>query len=178
MNDIQGFADPDLYPALAKARCRLIVMHCIQGEGPATRGPSQVVRTAERTADETAEDILDRIDCFFSARIDSLTRAGVARDRIVLDPGMGFFLGDVPEPSIRVLQSIERFRDRWRCPILISLSRKSFLGAITERAVADRGPATLAAELHAARHGVRYIRTHDVRALRDGLRVQARLEGS
>lgn len=164
LNDIQGFSDPDLYPELARARCRLIVMHSIQDQGGATRGAADPDR------------ILERIDSFFQERIESLTAAGVARDRIVLDPGMGFFLGDGPEVSIRVLQNLQRFRERWRCPILISVSRKSFLGAITERAVADRGAGSLTAELHAARHGASYIRTHDVRALRDGLRVQAQLE--
>ena len=180
LNDIQGFADPALYPDLAGAKCRLIVMHSVQREGGATRGPSDAlesVGSGVSARERTPESIVVRIDSFFDQRIDSLTRAGIVRDRIVLDPGLGFFLGDAPELSIRVLQSIEHFHQRWGCPILISASRKSFLGAITERAVADRGSATLAAELHAARQGASYIRTHDVRALRDGLRVQAQLEG-
>ena len=166
LNDIQGFSDPSLYEELARSSCRLILMHSIQRGGSATREASEPSR------------ILDEIDDFFERRLDTLSGAGIVRERIILDPGMGFFLGDDPEASIRVLQNIERLRDRWKCPILISVSRKSFLGAITDRAIPDRGAATLTAELHAARHGVSYIRTHDVAALRDALRVRARLEPS
>ena len=166
LNDIQGFSDPSLYAELASASCQLILMHAVQRGGPATREASDPDR------------ILDEIDSFFGRRLDALAKAGIERERVILDPGMGFFLGDTPEPSIRVLQNLERLRDRWKCPILISVSRKSFLGAITDRAIPDRGAATLTAELHAARHGASYIRTHDVAALRDALRVRARLEPS
>ena len=103
--------------------------------------------------------------------------AGVARERIVLDPGMGFFLGADPEPSLAMLRALPGLRARLAAPLLVSVSRKSFLGAITGRDVAARGAATLAAELFCVEQGVDYVRTHDPGALRDALRVRAALVG-
>jgi dihydropteroate synthase type 2 len=163
LNDIQGFSEPELYPELARAEARLIVMHSIQRRGRAVR---------ERTA---ARDVLAAIDAFFSERIAALEVAGVARERLILDPGMGFFLGSDPEPSLAVLRTLPDLRSRFGLPVLISVSRKSFLGALTGRDAAGRGSATLAAELFAACAGVDYVRTHDVGALADGLAVLAAL---
>ncbi len=158
LNDICGFAEPALWPVLAESRARLIVMHSVQ-RGPATR------------ATRDPATLLAEIDRFFAARIAALEAAGVARERLILDPGMGFFLGSGAEASLRVLRALPELRARFGLPVLVSVSRKSFLGALTGAAVAERGPATLAAELFAARSGADYIRTHDVRALRDGLAV-------
>lgn len=165
LNDIHGFPDPAFHAELARSQARLIVMHSIQQRGRATR-----VATLP-------EALPAAIDLYFEQRVQQLEEAGVARDRIILDPGMGFFLGDRPEPSLLVLRQLDELKRRHRLPLLVSVSRKSFLGAITGRAVEERGPATLAAELFAARQGVDYIRTHDVRALRDALRVSSALEG-
>jgi dihydropteroate synthase len=107
----------------------------------------------------------------------ALVRAGVKKERIVLDPGMGFFLGPDAETSFDMLRRIGDLR-AFGLPLLVSCSRKSFLGAVTGRPVNERGPASLAAELYAARHGVAWIRTHDVRSLKDALRVQEELEGA
>ena len=114
---------------------------------------------------------------FFDERVETLGRAGIARERLVLDPGMGFFLGRNAEPSITVLNNIPELKTRYGLPVLVSVSRKSFLGTITGRETAERGAATLAAEMFAARAGADYIRTHDVRALRDALAVWSRLGG-
>ena len=89
---------------------------------------------------------------------------------------MGFFLGNDPRSSVEVLQSIPRLRARFGRPVFISVSRKSFLRAITGRALDAVGAATLTAELYAARAGTDYLRTHDVGALRDGLRIEATLD--
>ena len=118
--------------------------------------------------------LLDEIEAFFAQRIEALSRAGVSRERIVLDPGMGFFLGAGIEPSLCVLQNLPRLR-RLGYPLLVSVSRKSFLGSITGRSVHERGAASLAAELFAAEQGVDWIRTHDPMALVDGLRVASAL---
>ncbi len=172
LNDIQGFADEGFWSELARADCELVVMHSIQGRGPATREHFD------------QERIVERVLTFFAERICALEQAGVARERIVVDPGMGFFLGSTPEPSVEVLRSLARLRRETGCRVLVSVSRKSFLGAICAdsesgepRATDDRLAATLAAELYAARHGVDWIRTHDVRALEDALRTSLRLEG-
>src|SRR6516165_6415221 len=79
LNDIQGFPDPSFYPELAAANCRLIVMHAVQGRGRAQRV-------------ELAPDVVwDHIQNFFGKRLAALERGGVAPERLILDPGMGFF---------------------------------------------------------------------------------------
>lgn len=114
---------------------------------------------------------------FFAQRLAALSAGGIARERCILDPGMGLFLGAGIEPSVAVLRGLRALRERFALPVLVGVSRKSVVGLLSGRAVDDRGPATLAAELHAARQRVDWIRTHDVRALRDALVVQAALEG-
>jgi len=165
LNDIHGFPDPAFYPELAAARCRLIVMHAVQGRGPATRIELDMAA------------VWSHMFRFFEQRLDALTRAGIARERLVLDPGMGFFLSSKPEPSLRVLARLGALRRAFGLPLLVSMSRKSFLRALTGRAPGASGAATLAAELYAAVAGVDYIRTHDVAALSDGLRVWAAVTG-
>ena len=157
LNDIQGFPSDDLYPLLAESDCKLIVMHSIQRGGRAT-----IVAT-----DPT--EVEAGIDCFFDARLDRLQAAGIASERLIIDPGLGFFLGSNAESSITVLSRIRRLKERFGLPVLVSPSRKSFLRAITGRDIVHIGPATLAAEIYAACQGVDYIRTHDVAALRDAL---------
>jgi len=160
LNDIRGFPDPGVYAELAASPCRLIVMHSVQG----TQTVNQV--------DVPEGDIWDRIERFFEARLEALERAGVHRSRLILDPGMGYFLGSRPGASLAVLTDLGRLRRRFGLPVLVSVSRKSFLRVTTgHHTTEDLGPATLAAELYAAAAGVNYIRTHDPRALRDGLCV-------
>ncbi|WP_328519265.1 dihydropteroate synthase [Kribbella sp. NBC_00359] len=163
LNDIQGFPDPRRYGELAGLTCRLVVMHSVQRVGPATR-----VRT-------DAGEIWTWIEEFFDERIAALEAAGVARDRLILDPGLGYFLGSTPEPSLTVLGNLSRLKARYGLPVLISPSRKSFLRALTGTDLAAVGPATLAAELHAATQGADYIRTHDPAASADALTVHAAL---
>jgi len=139
-------------------------MHSIEGREIATRVTSDPAT------------IWARIDAFFAERLAALHAAGIAHERLVVDPGLGFFLGANPEPSIAVLGAIGRLRANFGAPVLVSPSRKSFLRALTGRDIADIGAATLAAELYAARTGVDYIRTHDVRALTDALEVERVLQ--
>ena len=167
LNDIRGFPDPGVYPDLAARDCRLVVMHAVEEMGLARRvdlGPAEVWR---------------RIEGFFAERVARLEGAGIARERLVLDPGMGFFLSTRADASVHVLTRLDRLKRMFGLPVMISVSRKSFLAALTGReAPGERGPATLAAELYAAAHGADYIRTHDPGALRDGLKVMAALKSA
>ena len=104
-------------------------------------------------------------------RLTALEDAGIDRDRLIIDPGMGYFLGSTPEPSLAVLAGLGKLKERFGVPVLISPSRKSFLRTLTGTDLDRIGPATLAAELHAASQGVDFIRTHDVAALNDALTV-------
>jgi dihydropteroate synthase type 2 len=160
LNDIHGFSRPELYPRLAEADAKLIVMHALNGKGPARR------------EDETPSDIFAHILAFFRKRVAALTEAGVGENRLILDPGMGLFLGRSRSASFEVLRRISELKAVFGLPVLISVSRKSFLRP-PGRKPDEAGPATLAAELFAAARGVDYIRTHDPGALRDALRVTA-----
>lgn len=163
LNDIQGFPYPDVYAELAASDCKLIIMHSMQRIGPAT------------VIDTQPEDVLTSVIDFFSKRIMDLENAGVQRERMILDPGMGFFLGSNPESSVIVLKNIQRLKQLFGLPVLIALSRKSFLGKITESEVKTRGAATLAAEIYAYQAGADFIRTHDAKALDDALKIFSRL---
>jgi dihydropteroate synthase type 2 len=167
LNDIHGFPDAAIYPELAEARCRLVIMHAVQSEGRAQR------------LDLSAQEVWRRIEDFFAERVPRLEQAGIARERLILDPGMGLFLSSRPEASLRVLVGLRELKQAFGLPILISVSRKSFLVRLTGHAdPAELGAATLAAELYAALHGADFIRTHDPAALRDALVVSEALEQS
>jgi dihydropteroate synthase type 2 len=158
LNDIHGFGEPEIYPRLAASDAKLIVMHSLNSEGPARR------------EDETPPNLFARILAFFQKRIAALADAGIPGDRLILDPGMGLFLGRSRAASFEVLRRISELKVAFGLPVLISVSRKSFLRP-PGRKPRDAGAATLAAELFAAAQGVDYIRTHDPGALRDALCV-------
>lgn len=159
LNDIHGFADPSLYPDLAASNAKLIVMHMVQPRGVAVR------------TEVPSSEIFDRITAFFDFRIAALTKAGIARDRLILDPGMGQFLGTDPENSLLVLRRLPELKARYGLPLLVSLSRKGFLRKLTGRPVTEAGAASLAAELFAQGQGADYIRTHAPGPLRDGVKI-------
>ncbi|MGC8535413.1 MAG: dihydropteroate synthase [Rhizomicrobium sp.] len=165
LNDIQGFADPSFYPELAESQCRLIVMHSVQGKGPA------------RPMFVPAAEIYDRVCRFFERRLSLLIAAGINADRLILDPGMGMFLGSDPEASFTMLRHIGALKTAFGRPVLISVSRKSFLRRLVNARPEEAGAASLAAELFALGSGADFLRTHDVAALRDGAKVFARLRG-
>jgi dihydropteroate synthase type 2 len=166
LNDIQGFSDPELYPDLAASKSKLVVMHSVQGRGRATE------------ANVRPFEIYDRILTHFQWRIKILERAGVDRERLILDPGMGFFLSSDPQTSFEVLRRLPELKQTFKLPVLIGVSRKSFLRKITNRQLDETGPSTLAAELYAAAQGADGIRTHDAGALHDALAVwQAAVSG-
>lgn len=164
LNDVRGFPDPSFQEELAHSQAALIVMHSLAEGDRATR------------EDASPQEVLDSIERFFEKRLAELVSAGVKEERLVVDPGMGFFLGRNPDASVEVLRRIPALRERFGCPVFISVSRKSFLRAITGRATSEIGPATLAAELYAARKGVDYLRTHDVAALSDALKLTEALD--
>ncbi len=166
LNDIRGFPDPELYGALAaEGRTRLIVMHAVQGAG-----------RAERVSVDPGS-IVERVLRFFDERVAALEKAGIARGRLILDPGMGFFLGTRSEASFTMLRHLSALKQAFGLPVLVSVSRKSFLRKLTGRAPAEAGAATLVAEMFAVERGAGYIRTHDPAALIDGLMVRHALRG-
>jgi dihydropteroate synthase type 2 len=134
-------------------------MHMVQPQGVAVR------------TEVPSGEIFDRVTAFFDARIASLTGAGIARDRLILDPGMGQFLGSDPENSRILLNRLPELKARYGLPLLVSVSRKGFLRKLVNRPPLESGAASLAAELFAQAQGADMIRTHAPGPLRDGLKV-------
>ena len=166
LNDIRGFPDEHIYETLAKSRAKLIVMHCISDLQKAVR------------VQKTPEEVFDSIFTFFDARLPKLKAAGIAPERMIIDPGMGFFLSSNPEPSLAVLAHIGELKKRYDLPVMVSVSRKSFLKNLAPSDDTDIQSRTLAAELFAATQSVDYIRTHDVRALNQGLQTAIAIESA
>jgi dihydropteroate synthase type 2 len=167
LNDVAGFRSEESVAAAAESQARLVCMFARSHGGRAVRRGSR--------SDDGVGLVVDEAERFFVERLETLTRAGVAEERIVLDPGMGFFLGPRLQDSIAMMQGLAQL-ERLGRPLLVSVSRKSFLGELTGRSVGERGAATLAAELWLSARGVGYIRTHDPAALSDGIKVWRALE--
>ena len=113
-------------------------------------------------------DVLAEVAAFLSGRAAALRRAGIAAERITLDPGYGF--AKTPEQNFELLRRQGELL-ALGYPLLIGWSRKSSLGVLTGRPVGERLPASLAAALLAASHGARVLRVHDVAATVDALKV-------
>ena len=114
------------------------------------------------------DDVVAEVSDFLRARFESLRSLGVAAERIVFDPGIGF--GKSVEHNIELLRRQRELLALGR-PLLLGWSRKSTLGAITGRAAAERLPASLAAALAAVQSGAHIVRVHDVAATVDALKV-------
>ncbi len=105
---------------------------------------------------------------FFDKKINKLIRFGIPEKNIIIDPGMGFFLSSNPGVSLSILKQISILKELHK-PIYISTSRKSFIGNVLNRSVAERDFGTLASEIWCYLEGVDFIRTHNVKGLCDGL---------
>jgi dihydropteroate synthase len=155
INDINGFEAPGALEAVADGNCGLCVMH-MQGEP----------RTMQH--EPHYDDVVNEVRDHLSGRVRTLAAAGVARERIVLDPGFGF--GKNVAHNYSMLKHLARFAVDG-LPVLAGLSRKSMLGAATGKAVDERLAASVAGAVLALEHGARIVRVHDVSATRDALRV-------
>ncbi len=114
------------------------------------------------------DDVVREVGDFLRSRALRLETAGIARERIVIDPGFGF--GKTTAHNLALLRSLRALRDHgW--PVLAGLSRKSMLGRIAGRELADRVPASVAAALLAVQFGADVVRVHDVAPTRDALQV-------
>jgi dihydropteroate synthase len=120
------------------------------------------------------EDVVGEVAAFLSERVAAAEAAGIARERIAIDPGFGF--GKTVAHNFELLRHLDRIAGLG-LPVLAGWSRKSTLGAITGRNAQDRLGASLAAALLAVERGARIVRVHDVAATRDALQVLAALQG-
>lgn len=161
INDINGFRAEGAVEAVAPGSAALCVMH-MQGQP----------RTMQ--ADPRYVDVVREVSDFLDERVAVLRKAGVAADRIVLDPGFGF--GKTIEHNLAMLRDIGRFGERG-FPVLAGLSRKSLLGVLTGRPMGERTMASVVSALIAVQRGARIVRVHDVAPTRDALKVWAAVEG-
>ena len=114
------------------------------------------------------DDVAAEVREFLRERMAAAEAVGVAADRIVLDPGID--IAKTPAQSVELLRRLPELAELGR-PLLLAVSRKDFVGALTERPPAARGAGTLAAVGAAVRGGAHIVRVHDVAAARDYLRV-------
>ena len=132
-----------------------------------------VVVMHNRDSADPAIDIMADIAAFFARSLDIAARAGIARERIVLDPGIGF--GKTQEQSMRVLAQLGELRSFGQ-PILVGASRKRFISTVTPSEPQQRLGGSIAAHLIAAQNGAKIIRAHDVAETVQALRVAAAIE--
>ena len=113
-------------------------------------------------------NVIQQVLDFFIERIAACVAAGIARENILIDPGFGF--GETAEHNFQMLKKLERFHSL-DCPLLVGISRKSMLGAATDKAVDQRLAGSLAAAVIAALQGAHILRVHDVAETVDALKV-------
>jgi dihydropteroate synthase len=154
INDVSGLTDESIAVACSDTGAALVITH---------------TRSAPKTkAFPEYEDVVLDARGFLEERMRAAEALGVAPEQIVLDPGID--LAKTPAQSVELLRRLPEFASLGR-PLLLAVSRKDFVGALTERPPAGRDAGTLAAVGAAVRGGARIIRVHDVAGARDYLRV-------
>lgn len=160
INDIAALQAPGALEAVADSQAAVCLMH-MQG----TPGTMQ--------AAPHYEDVVQSVMDFLAERVAIAEAAGIARERIVLDPGFGF--GKTLQHNQTLFRALPRFA-HFGLPLLVGVSRKTMLGQITGREVGERMPASIAAAMLAARAGAHIVRVHDVVATKDALAVLSALD--
>ncbi len=155
INDINALQLPEALEAVAGSAAGVCLMH--------KQGAPQTMQEQPHY-----QDVASEVKSFLQSRIAAAEAAGIARNRIVVDPGFGF--GKTLEHNLALLHDLSGFKEL-DVPLLVGLSRKSMLGKITGQDVGYRLPASLAAALLAVQRGAGIVRVHDVRETVDVLRV-------
>ena len=155
INDVRSLILPGALPVVLATDCGIVLMHM--------QGTPQTMQIDPRYADVAGE-----VGAFLRSRCDQVVQAGVASERIALDPGFGF--GKTNEHNFELLARLEELAEIGR-PLLVGISRKGMLKHATGRSVGDRLVGSVAAALIAVERGARIVRVHDVAATRDALAV-------
>jgi dihydropteroate synthase len=156
LNDVTALrGDPAMARTAARAKVALILMH---------------MKGTPRTMQRNPEygDVVEEIVDFFREILRNAWSAGIERDKIILDPGIGF--GKLPEHNLEILRRLDEFRSLGR-PLAIGTSRKSFIGRALGRRVDDRVSGTAATVAAAILRGADVVRVHDVREMSDVARM-------
>ncbi len=155
INDVTALTSPGAIEVLKKSSAAVCLMH-MQGE-------PQTMQQAPHY-----NDVVGEVGFFLEERIEACVEAGIARNRIVIDPGFGF--GKTLVHNLNLLRYLDQIA-ALGVPVMAGLSRKSMLGALTGREVGQREYAGVAAHLIAVARGARIVRVHDVAAMRDALAI-------
>ena len=162
INDITAMAgDPEMGRVAAESGAGVVLMHM--------RG---VPRTMQQ--DPRYSDVVREIHDFLARRLDWAESIGIPRDRIAIDPGIGF--GKTVEHNLEILRNLRRF-DTLGCAVVIGTSRKGFLGTITGRAMPERATASVVSSLAACAAGARIVRVHDVAPMVDAIKGWGAVQG-
>ena len=159
VNDVTGFRDPAMADLVTRSTAGAVVMH-MQG----------APRTMQRNP--TYEWVTGEVALFLAGALDRLETAGVGEERIVVDPGIGF--GKTLGHNLELIKSLDLLTCLGR-PILVGLSRKSFIGQIADLPPRDRLEGSLAAATVAVMNGARIVRVHDVLSTVRAMRVVERM---
>ncbi len=162
INDVNGFEAADALQAVSGGDCAVCIMH--------KQGQPETMQQAPQYRDVVAE-----VDAYLRKRIAAAEAAGIARSRLVIDPGFGF--GKTLAHNLSLLRELDRLAAAG-VPVLAGLSRKSMIGALTGRDVGDRVSGSVAAALIATQRGAAILRVHDVAATRDALAVWKAVESN
>lgn len=160
INDVQGFQAPGALDAVAGSNCGLCVMHM--------RGMPKSMQL-----DPSYEDVVIEVSAFLRQRLFAAQEAGVDPGRVLIDPGFGF--GKAMEHNLALFKNLDRLTDI--APVLVGVSRKSFLGQLTGHGVTDRLLPGVVAALLAIQAGVAVVRVHDVRETVETIRLWRELRG-
>ncbi|HET6999091.1 MAG TPA: dihydropteroate synthase [Solirubrobacterales bacterium] len=163
VNDITGMRDPRMIELCAEAGAGVVLMH--------TETPPKTPLWDDGLY---PQGVIDHLLAFFEERLAALAEAGIERDRVVLDPGPDF--AKTPRQTVAALRDLDQL-GRFGCPLMLAVSRKDFVGALTGRKPRERGAGTFAALAAGLNRGARLLRVHDVEATVDFLRVWEALEG-
>ena len=155
VNDINALQAPEALAVVSASDAAVCLMH--------KQGNPESMQLAPQYADVT-----DEVLAFLKTRVMAVQVSGIARERIVIDPGFGF--GKTLVHNLTLLKNIQRFAELG-VPVLAGLSRKSMLGAITGRNVDERLAASVTAALLAVQRAAAIVRVHDVRETVDALKV-------
>jgi len=156
INDISGLTfDKDMAPLAARLGVHTVIMH-IKGT------PKDMQK------DPHYDDVIAEISMFFQTQTKLAKQAGIAEDRIILDPGIGF--GKRVEDNLRILKLLGEFK-KTGYPLLIGTSMKSFIGQVTDSPVEDRSEGTLASIVVSVMNGADILRVHDVKKTRKAVKL-------
>lgn len=156
VNDVTAFrGDPEMAGLVAERDVPCCLMHML--------GEPRTMQEEPRY-----DDVVSEVKAFLEARLDFAVAEGVAEERVMLDPGIGF--GKTVAHNLELLRRLEEIVAIGR-PVVVGASRKAFLGRLTGRDVGGRLPATVASNVLAFERGASVFRVHDVAAVRDGLAV-------